>query len=238
MSDVHDENTVELKKILRAASECIANSSLLDFTIDDVAEKAEVSISVMQLYVTSKEDILAALVIHMSKHFYQSIKEIMELPLYGPERLIAMFLTDPLKTHNEAIGVDIRILLGNRSVINNLSSDWQKKIIQIDESFERLLFDSINNDNEFTANKAKRYLLAKELVLAIWSMYIGFEQTAFQQNIRNLQQSSLPLPFPLPLNHALVTTAQQVINAYPWASPLTMIGISRAASLMEYVGYR
>ena len=74
------------------------------------------------------------------------------------------------------------------------------------------------------------------LILGLWSMHSGFVQVAYQRAARGEPNSALP--FPLALDHALVTNAVHLINAYPWKTPLAKAGIGKAAAAIEALGYR
>lgn len=220
--------------ILDAATQCIHESSLLHFKMNDIAKKAGISMGSVYKHVKSKEDVLAALAIRMKSHYYSVIKEILTLPLSGPERLIASVLIDPTKTHAESFDVHLEMLLGNQAIIGRISPSWLEKITQLDEALDKLFYDNLYNDQTLKIKGARREVVLEELVMGIWSMYSGFVQIAFQRMARNVS----PLPFPLSTDHTLIKTISHVINSYPWEKPLTTAGIKRAVSRIEQLDYR
>ena len=83
--------------VLDAATDAIEESSLLDFTMSDIAKRAGLSVGSIYKHVQSKEDVLVAIGTRMMANQHRVFGEVLALPLKTPERLIAVSLLPPSK---------------------------------------------------------------------------------------------------------------------------------------------
>jgi AcrR family transcriptional regulator len=228
----------EERLVLDAASKCIAASSLLDFKMSAIAGEAGISIGSVYKHVQSKEDVMVALAARMSACTKKVLEDVLAIPLSTPERLIGIFLLNPLKIHKEPFGVHLEMLTGNDAVLQRASERWAEKLSQLDYLIEDIFIENVQQSEDLKVKEANRASLVNELMLGIWSMHAGFVQVAFQRASRKYGDLASPLPFPLSPDHSLVASAMRLINSYPWAKPLTKAGIKKAAHEIELLNYR
>lgn len=227
--------------VLDAAIESIEESSLLDFTMSDIAKRAGLSMGSIYKHVQSKEDVLVAIGTRMMANQHRVFGEVLALPLTTPERLIAVSLLPPAKTHVYSFGVHLELLIGNDAVLRRASSRWVDKLVELDRELDGVfhrVMESAAESGEFLVEPEARQAAIDALCVGLWSMSVGFTQVAHQRHARD--QNDLPgtLPFPLPMDHVLIRSLHHLINAYPWAQPLAVDGIKKTIAVLEAEGHR
>ena len=231
----------EEERILNAAAKSIAASSLLDFTMSSIAREAELSMGSVYKHIKTKEDVLVALATNMFKNLYQVFKHILTLPLTTPERLLAISLMTPEKFQLYSFDAHLEMLIGNEAVLKRASTGWIEKMVSVDQSLEHLFTNAVSaavDSGELALTGQRRDLVEEEILVAMWSMYVGFSQVAFQRHARGLVGAPVELPFPLAHNDHFIKTIQRLLNTYQWRHPLTEQGIERLCRVLEKEGLR
>ena len=227
--------------VLDAAIACIAESSLLDFTMAAIAKRAGLSVGSVYKHVQSKEDVLVAIAQRMMTQQHLVSAEVLSLPLTTPERLVGTFLIAPVKLYVFPFGVHLDMLIGNEAVLERASTRWLEQLKRLDqlldEVFHTALIESWER-GELLVEREERDRTLEELSVGLWSMCVGFIQVAHQRHARNRSSVESALPFPLALDHELVKGAHRLINSYPWKTPLDNAGVEKVCALLQERGYR
>ena len=74
--------------------------------------------------------------------------------------------------------------------------------------------------------------LVEEIMVGCWSMQVGFIQVARQRYSRHLVNKGVDLPFPLDVEDTIVQAKKGLLKSYPWAEPITDVGIENACQLL------
>ena len=227
--------------VMAAAAKCIEAKSLLAFTMADISKEAGLSMGSVYKHVQSKEDVLVALVVRSMVHMHRIFVDFFELPLTAAEKVLGGVLWTPEKLYLHPFGVHLEMMIRNEAVMAKASPRWIESMSRIDQEMEDLFVSTLERactEGELDVSPPERAGVIEQLMIGVWSMYVGFVQVAYQRNGRALGQGDVALPFPLPTDHALVCATQRLINSYPWKAPLDASSIERVASLMENKGYR
>mgnify|MGYP000123481864 CR=1 FL=1 len=227
--------------VLKAAAECIEAKSLIAFTMSDISKASGLSMGSVYKHVQSKEDVLVALVAKSMKHMHAVFEEFFAKDLSAPEQMIGSVLWTPDKLYLHPFGVHMEMMVHNDAVLAKASPRWLDTIARIDLSMEALFVKAIEkaiDDGELTVASSERAKVTEELMVGVWSLYVGFVQVAYQRGSRAPHQDAIQLPFPLPLDHALVCAARRLINSYSWKVPLDDKSIERVSGVMTEMGYR
>lgn len=227
--------------VLDAAAKCIAETSLLDFTMAAIAKEASMSMGSIYKHVQSKEDVLVALATRMVKQHHEAFTELLAFPLTMPERLMCTILLSPEKLHTFPFGVHLEMLTGNEAVLQRASPRWVETLARFDQAIEAVFNDALTDSwvsGELRVDENDRDQAIEMLLVSLWSMSVGFIQVAYQRHTWHLTSSEHDLPFPLAADHPLVDGAQRLINSVAWDTPLDDAGIHKACAVLEEKGYR
>lgn len=227
--------------ILNAASKCIEETSLLDFTMAKIAKTAGLSMGSVYKHVQSKEDILVALATKVARQHNKTFTEIMALPLTMPERLISSFLISREKIDPFPFGVYLEMLVGNEAVVKRASRYWTDTYARMGHSISNIFSDAVMHSlaNGELRIKGKYPAQTIDMILEpLWALDIGFTQVAYQKQAWSSAEESCDLPFPLSPGHSLIESAKRLINALSWQMPLDENGIGKACTMLSGRGYR
>jgi len=229
------------ERILTAAAQCITETSLMDFTMSSIAKGAGLSMGSVYKHIQSKEDVLIALATNMFKNLRQVFERFLALPLTMPEKLLGIGLMTPDKYQLYPFDSHLEMLIGNEAVLKRASNGWIEKMVRVEEPLEQLFNDAISaaiDSGELALHGHNREALVAEILVAIWSMNVGFFQVAFQRHARGLVGELTDLPFPLAIDDPFTKTVQRLLNSYQWQQPLTEPGINNLCLLLEQEGLR
>ena len=214
----------EEERILDAAAKSIAASSLLDFTMSSIAREAGLSMGSVYKHIKTKEDVLIALATNMFKNLEQVFQHILTLPLSMPELLLGISLMTPDKYRLYCFDAHLEMLIGNEAVLKRASREWIEKMVRADKSIEQRFNNRVSQAidcGELDLDGQSRELIEEEVLVAVWSMNVGFFQVAFQRHARGLVGHAEELPFPLAADAPFIKTVQRLLNTYQWQQPLT-----------------
>jgi len=229
------------EKILTAAAQCIAETSLMDFTMSSIAKRAGLSMGSIYKHIQTKEDVLIALATKMFENLRQVFERFLALPLTMPEKLLGIGLMTPDKYKLYPFDSHLEMLIGNEAVLKRASSGWIEKMVRVEEPLEQLFFDAISaaiDSGELALDGQNREMLVEEILVAVWSMNVGFFQVAFQRHARGMLGELVALPFPLAIDDPFTKTVRRLLNSYQWQQPLTEQGINDLCLLLEKEGLR
>lgn len=205
--------------ILQTAAECIEQSSLLDFTMAAISNKAGLSMGSIYKHIQRKEDVLVALGYRAQMHFEQLVHRIMELPLPYSARVIALQLVESQHLYPYSFGAQLITLLGNEAILRRASPGWLEKYIARDIAVERLFNQQLRESAESgeLLIEGDKETLLNEINTALWALCVGHTQVMRQRNVRTLAVDTPRLE----LDSPIVRTLQRLTNTYPWREPLT-----------------
>ncbi|MEH6357848.1 MAG: TetR/AcrR family transcriptional regulator [Pseudomonadales bacterium] len=229
------------EKILTAAAQCVEESSLMDFTMSSIASRAGLSMGSIYKHIQSKEDVLIALATNMFKNLRQVFERLLALPLSMPEKLLGIGLMTPDKYQLYSFDSHLEMLIGNEALLKRASNGWIEKMVRVEEPLEQLFRDAISaavDSGELALDGQNRKTLVEEILVAIWSMNVGFFQVAFQRHARAMVGEPADLPFPLAITDPFTKTVQRLLNTYQWQQPLTDAGIKNLCGVLEQEGLR
>ncbi|WP_299948102.1 TetR/AcrR family transcriptional regulator [uncultured Microbulbifer sp.] len=227
--------------ILEAAAKCIEQSSILDFTMAAVSKEAGLSMGSIYKHVQSKEDVLVALSTRAFAYERNVFKDVMNLPLSTPERLVATMLLMSDKFHHYPFGAQLKMLVSNQAVLQRASSGWIEKLRRINTEIGQVFRAAMVlacDTGELITDDNDREIMLDTISVSLWSMHVGFVQVAYQRFAFEQHKVTAKLPFPIPDNHVLLNGAQRLINSFPWKKPLENQGIKKASALLTERGYR
>lgn len=228
------------EKILIAAAQCIEESSLLDFTMSAIATRAELSMGSIYKHIQSKEDVLIALAVNMFTNLRGVCEKLLAMPLTMPEKLLAFGLMTPAKYQLYSFDAHLEMLIGNEAVLKRASSHWIEKMVRVEEPLEQLFRDALRGSietGELAVSDQPGETLVEEILVAIWSMNVGFFQVTFQRHAR-LAGEVAQLPFPLAADDPFNRAALRLLNSYSWRHPLAGHSIEKVCQLLEKEGLR
>jgi len=206
-----------------------------------IAREAELSMGSVYKHIKTKEDVLVALATNMFKNLYQVFVQILALPLAMPERLLAISLMTPAKFQLYSFDAHLEMLIGNEAVLKRASTGWIEKMVSVDQSLEALFTNAVSSavdSGELALAGQCREVVEEEILVAIWSMNVGFSQVAFQRHARGLVGTPAELPFPLATDDPFIKTVQRLLNTYQWQQPLTEQSIKILCDVLEQEGLR
>jgi len=229
------------EKILTAAAQCIADTSLMDFTMSSIAKVSGLSMGSIYKHIQTKEDVLIALATDMFKNLRQVFEHFLALPLTMPEKLLGIGLMTPEKYQLYSFDAHLEMMIGNEAVLKRASNGWIEKMVRVEEPLEQLFRDAISaavDSGELALNGQNSEAVVEEILVAIWSMNVGFFQVAFQRHARGMIGELDDLPFPLSVDAPFIKTVQRLLNSYQWKKPLTEQGITDLCQVLEQEGLR
>lgn len=213
----------------------------MDFTMSSIATRAGLSMGSIYKHIQSKEDVLVALATNMFKSQHRVCEKLLALPLSMPEKLLAFGLLTPEKYRLYPFDAHLEMLIGNEAVLKRASSGWIEKMMRVEEPLEQLFHDAILDAadcGELALNGQQREALVEEILVALWSMNVGFFQVTFQRHARAIVGEAAELPFPLAADAPFTRAVQRLLNSYQWQQPLSEQGINNLCQLLEREGLR
>ncbi len=228
----------EQEIVLDAAVTCIENSSLLGFTIGAIAKQAKLSVGSLYKHVQSKEDLLVALAMRLSRHTRKLYGEILSSDLSSPQRIIALSLLDPAKTRLFDFDEHLNTLICSEAILSRASSQWLVQMREAAESIDQMFGEF------FQAAAASGELVVVDedelntLSMGCWSMCAGFQHIALMRHVRSGERQEQDLQYPLQPDDYPIVCTQRLLNTYQWQAPLTRVGIDKACSTLVAMGYR
>jgi len=225
--------------ILASAAHCIQESSLLDFKMSDIAKGAGLSMGSVYKHIQSKEDLLVALAAQLSTQILHVFKTILELPYSAAAKLVSLQMLNPSALYSQEFASQLFILVANAPVLNRVSPRWRHELMQADEQISGLFVHMLK-----TAIKQQQLLcdddlaeaLIEEIIIGHWSMNVGFIQVVQQQQAYEKSKDKC-LPFPLAITHPIVQSSLKLVNAYPWAQPVTETELNALSKKLDQLGY-
>lgn len=227
--------------VMAAAAKCIEAKSLLAFTMADISKEAGLSMGSVYKHVQSKEDVLVALVVKSMVHMQRIFAEFFGSELTVAEKVLGSALWTPEKLYLYPFGVYLEMMIRNEAVMAKASPRWIESMANIDRAMEGLFVTMLERaceTGELDVGQSERAEIIEQLMVGVWSIYVGFVQVAYQRKSRAPESEDVALPFPLPADHALVLATQRLINSYPWKVPLDANSVERVITSMEKMGYR
>lgn len=226
-------------QILAAAAECIEETSLLDFTMSQVAKRAGMSMGSIYKHVHSKEDVLIALATCGFRNLNEVFGRILVTPLSIPEQLIAISLLDFNRVDSYPFSRYLEMLVSNEALVKRASANWLEKMQAANENVSKLFnahFQSAIERGELIADgDIDSYV--EELNMGIWAMNVGYIQVALQVHALDMSEVER-MPFPLSGDDPHILNSQRLINSYRWQKPLDNKGILRAIDTLQNLGFR
>jgi len=220
--------------ILNAAAECIAETSLLDFTMSSISKTAKLSMGSIYKHVQCKEDIIFALATRVF-HFQSDIfKQILSMPLTTPEKIAAIALLNPTKIQVYPFDSQLESFAANDLVISRASSLWTDKMIKANEECENVFNKCMHQaaySGELTLNGNTEKMI-EEINLGCWALLMGYQYVGRIIQIRHISDGTDSLNEPLAVDAPALKSLQRLINSYQWQTPLDSQGISKAAAIL------
>jgi len=227
-------NEEQQRKILDAAVQCIADSSVTSFTMAKVAAKAELSMGSVYKHFQCKEDIVMALTSASFSHISSVFQHVFNLPLTTPEKIIALCLLSPEKMQLFSFGSELESYATNDAVIRKASPLWTQKMIEAgalcEQTFKTRLAEGITTKD--FANSVDLDTFIEEITVSGWAMNAGYEQVLRVQQSRQIVEGNASLSMPLETMDPLVRSLVRLINSYPWQYPLTKEAVNKTANLL------
>ena len=221
--------------IVDAAVKCVETSSIMDFTMSEISKAAGISMGSVYKHIRTKEDVMVALATEMKIRLLANFATILSLPLPFPVRAIALHMTSEKAIHCYSFGTELEMLVSNEAFLKRASEQWLQKLMDADIAVENLvnqaLLDAVDN-GELAADEEHADALAEEIMVATWSMCVGFFQVARQRHTRHLVGKGIDMPFPLGVDDTIVQALKRLLNTYPWSEPVTDGAIIKACELL------
>lgn len=227
------------EKVLCAAASCIAEASLMDFTMSAIAKRAEMSMGSIYKHIHSKEDVLLALATRTQHNLRRCFTQIYAQAISGPEHLIGLSLIDFNKVDPYPFSRHLDMLVSNQVILERASPIWRQRLDDSAQALTQVCQSGIKaaiSGEELIAEESQEDT-AHQLMLAIWSLNVGSIQVGLQTMDFD-QSPSSQLPYPKATDDPHIRNMMRLINSFHWRQPLTLEGIERAASALTQLGYR
>lgn len=226
------------ERILLAAADTIAQSSLLDFTMSNIAKRSGMSMGSIYKHMHTKEDVLVALATHSFQCLHQVFSTVLASPLTTPERLIAISMIDFGKIDPYPFSRHLEMLVSSEALLKRASPNWKLKLrntdAQMGNLFQGLLLAAVDAGELIPEPPVEDFL--QQLQLGIWAINVGYVQVILQTHSRS-DHTTLIMPTAAP-NDPRILNTMRLINSYPWRQSLDPDGISKAVSTLENLGFR
>lgn len=226
--------------ILNAAVECIAQTSLLDFTMSSVSKTACLSMGSIYKHVQCKEDIIFALATRVFRYHSSIFSKILEMDITTPEKIVAIALLNPEKIKVYPFDSHLESFASNELVISRVGSLWTDRMIKAHEECEHVFNKCMHNaafTKELTLNGNIEEMI-EEINLGSWALIIGYQCVARFTQIRNISDGTDSLKESAPVDAANIRSLKRLLNSYQWKTPLTNDGIRKVAELLTEQGLR
>lgn len=221
--------------ILDAAVSCIEETSLLDFTMSSISKAAGLSMGSIYKHVQCKEDIIFALATKVYRHRCGIFRQIMEMPLTTPEKIIAIMLLHPVKIALYKFDGHLDAFAANEVVISRASEGWTDRMIKEGEACEETFYNCMKNaalSGELN-DEGDIESLIEEINLGGWAMTVGFEHVQRVTQIRNISDGTDSLNEAVATDAPIVRSLQRLLNAFQWQTPLDRDGIQKVSRLLK-----
>lgn len=228
--------------ILDAAVQSIEESSILDFTMSQIAKSAGLSMGSVYKHVQSKEDVLIALATGMYENEYARYKAILSMPVSAPEKIIGINLMHRWKTDTYSFESQLDNLVTTQALVERCSAGWlarmRNQCSQIESLFKLFLTEAADSGEFISGHEA-----IEELNLAVWSFTTGYFHVVRQYQCHVQDKAEQPNPHLCQSSEigddALhIRGLVRLLNAYDWREPLTCDGIKKVCQLLEAEGFR
>lgn len=226
--------------ILDAAAKCIEKTSLIDFTMSAVSKEAEMSMGSIYKHVQCKEDIIFALAIKVYRQHSAIFKEILELPLTTPERIMGITLLNPLKIQLYPFDAHLDAFVANELVVTKTSPMWTERMISAHQNCEQIFYQCMKqaaHSQELTCVGDIDEMI-EEINLGGWSLTIGYQNVERIKQIRQVALGTAQLHEPVSIDSSIVRIFTRFINSYQWQEPLNQAGIEKTVQLLITRGLR
>lgn len=227
--------------ILEAAVRCIEEASLLDFTMSSVSKEAGLSMGSIYKHVQTKADIIFALATKVYREQSKVFKQIMELPLTTPEKIIAILLLNPAKNQVYSFDSHLESFSANELVISRASERWTEKMIKAGEECEATFYNCMKQaaeSGELSAGDRDLEEMIEDINRGCWALCVGHEHVMRVTQIRNIADGTDSLNEALSTDASIVRSQQNMLNAYQWKTPLDKSGIEKVAKMLTDLGLR
>ena len=227
------------KMILSAAEQAIEETSLLDFSMSSIAKLSGLSMGSVYKFVQCKEDVLIALATLMYQEKQRVFKQVLNLPLTSPERLIGISLLDFSKVQMFSFDDQLENFVNTRAIMKRSSKRWLDHMIAsskvCENAFNQFLEKAtqtgelINGKDDF-----------EEISLGSWSLMVGyFHMVRLHQSWNNEQEmENIDNLAPLTIDNVHVKNLRRFINAFEWQKKLTENDIEKVSLHLMDEGLR
>lgn len=227
--------------ILNAAAECIAETSLLDFTMSAVSKKAGLSMGSIYKHVQCKEDIIFALATRVFQFHREIFDRILTLDLTTPERIIAILMLSPKKMQVYPFDSHLESFAGNELIITRVSSLWTDRMVKAHEKCEQIFNKCMNQaafSGELKLNGDTQRSIS-EINYGCWAMAVGFQYVDRMTQIRNISEGNMDsLAEPAKTDAPVIRNMHRLLNSFEWQQPLDEAGIEKVANVLTECGLR
>ncbi|MDE3270509.1 TetR/AcrR family transcriptional regulator [Pseudoalteromonas sp. G4] len=226
--------------ILKAAEECIQESSVTDFTMAKIARLAGLSMGSVYKFVQSKEDIVLALAYESFNHASVVFNQVLHSSLATHEKILAISLIAPRKLQRFSFCYDLQSYATNEAVIKRASTMWTEKMIEAstrcEQAFKLALTDGINAG----ALKQVPNLgeVIEEIIISGWAITVGYEHVQRIQQTKQITESTESFLEPLALDHPIIRSSMRLLNSYPWQEPLSQTSLQRIDTTLKELNLR
>jgi len=221
--------------IMDAAVQCVESASLTDFTMSALAKAAGMSMGSVYKHIRTREDVIVALATESLQQLLTMFDTVLSLPAPFPVRLIALQLVDRCKIDCYSFGPELDALVSSETFLKRASAEWLDKLMDADIALEDrvhgALVEAIGN-GELTLDGQDPEDVAEDIMVASWSMCVGFAQVARQRAARQLVGKGIVKPSPLATDDISVRSLQRLLNTYPWTQPVDDAAIQAAGELL------
>lgn len=234
-------------KILQAAADCISETSLMEFTMSEIARKAGMSMGSIYKHIHCKEDVLVALALRSAEcrlGVFRAILTNDELTL--PQKLMSINLLDFSKIHQYSFTQPLEVLINSDLVLRRASNQWLQKVAQLMSDTNKLFTDEIMRamgQGELIAEGDPEDY-AQQLNLGVWAMAVGHihvslaRQGLYSQLQGNTGETITANTVRQGISDPGILNFQRMLNGFQWREPLDEPGIAKAAKMMTQMGYR
>ncbi|MBL4631151.1 MAG: TetR/AcrR family transcriptional regulator [Paraglaciecola sp.] len=228
------------KIILDSAAKCITESSLLDFTMSSISKEAGLSMGSVYKLVQCKEDIIVALATRFFRHQSAIFKQVLEMPVTTPEKIIAITLLNPSKVQVYPFDAYLESFAANELVISRASEFWTDRMVKAGEECEEI-FNKCMHDASLLGELMLSGDLTEmigEINLGCWALVVGHQHVQRVVQIRNISDGTDSLQEPVDTDSHIVVCLQRLLNSYQWQTPLNSNGIEKVAHMLIEQGLR
>ena len=226
--------------IIKAAIECIHNSSLLDFTMSAVAKAAGLSMGSIYKHVQCKEDIFFALAHREYCHLRHVFKQVLALDLTTPEKIISIALLNPEKIELHSFSNHLKSIVASELVINKASNMWTERMLKSNAECEYAFYHCMNDaalSGELTLEGDPKQAI-DEINQGCWALMVGYQHVERVIQHRQISDGTHSLKELTVTNSHVVRSIMRLLNSYHWQIPLNQAGLEKSAQQLILCGLR